>query len=160
MAEYILMGVMAAMVLLLLILKTNTAVCFLALCAGSVLLAASGENAGLIATSLTSGNGTSSNVVKVVMLLVPLAVCMILLRNQMPTHLMPLAFIPAVATALLATLLTVPLLPDNIRQPIVVTETWEILRQYQEAITGIGLISSLVLLSMSLKRPHGKHKKH
>lgn len=160
MEEYILMGVMAAATLGLLLLRTNTAVCFFALCGGSVLLSASGENASLVATSLTSGNGTSSNVVKIALLLSPLIVCAVLLRHQLPKGLLPMAFIPAVATALLAVLLTIPLLPEGSQLSIKLTETWEVLTQYQEPITGVGLIVSVVLLALSLKRPGKHHKKH
>lgn len=159
MIEYILMGVMAALVLGLMILRTNTAICFLALCAGSVLLSSSGDNVSLLASSLTSGISTSTNVARIILLLTPFAVCAIMLRHHVHKSLMPLAFIPAVCTALLAVIFVTPLLSDGTEGSIVATETWEILIQYQELLMGLGLVTSIVLLAFTIKKPHEKHHK-
>ena len=159
MIDYILMGVMAAMVLLMLILRTNTAICFFALCAGSILLSSSGDNMSLIASSLTSGVSGSSNFVRIALLLAPLVVCIFLLRKQVPKGLMPMAIIPAICTAALTILLVTPLLAEDLQAKIAVTETWEVLMQYKEPLVGIGLVVSVVLIALTVRRPHDKHKK-
>lgn len=162
MTEYFLLAAMAAVVVLLLFLRTNTAVGYLALCAGSVLLLSSGDNAGLVATSLTSGLSMAGVIAKLALLFAPLAVCAVLLRGQMSRAALFLGLLPAVCIAFLGTVLAVPILPDATRQSIQVTSTWELLVQYQEAFTGIGLVASIFLIALSLKRPHDKHgkKKH
>ncbi|MDQ3123930.1 MAG: hypothetical protein M3Q14_04590 [bacterium] len=159
MVEYILMGAMAALIVLMLALRTNTAICFLAVCAGSVLLESSGENLSLIATSVTSGLSTSTNVMRIVLLTTPLAVCVIMLRKQMPTALLPMAFVPAVCSVMLGTIYLAPLLSEGTQGSIAATETWKLLIQYQEPIVGLGLVVSIVLLALTIKKPHDKRQK-
>ena len=153
------MAAMAAVVVLLLVLKTNTAVCFLALCAGSVLLSASGDNIGLVATSLTSGAGLSSNIAQILLLLVPLLVCMVVMRAQLHRAMLPISFFPAVCTALLGALFVIPLLPDNVKQAVTSGQTWSLLQQYQISIVGLGLVISLVMVALTSKKSSDKHKK-
>lgn len=161
MVDYILMGAIAAVIVLLLILRTNTAICFLALCAGSVLLSTSGQNMSLIASSLTSGMDSSTNIIQIVLLFVPLIVTAVLLRNHVSKGLVPLGFVPAFCTACLGVIFVTPLLADGAESAIVATETWKLLIQYQEVIVGMGLVLSLVLIAMTVRKPHDKHhKKH
>jgi hypothetical protein len=159
MIEYFMMGAMAAVILLQLALRTNTAIAFFALCAGSVLLAATGDNASLVASSLTSGIDTSTNVVKIILLLSPLAVCIFMLSKHISGALLPLAFIPAACTALLGMVFVTPLLSDGTEGAIAQTQTWEVLTQFQEPIVVIGLVSSIVLVGLTIKKPHGRHHK-
>lgn len=158
MTEYILLAAMSAVVILLLFLRTNSAVCYLAMCAGSVLLLSSGENVGLVAQSLTSGMSSAATVAKFVLLFAPLVVCSFLLRGQVSKWLLAFSMIPAICTAFLAAVLAVPLLSEATQASIQATETWEMLVQYQEAFTGIGLVASLILISMTIRRPHEKRK--
>lgn len=159
MIEYILMGAIAACILLLLILRTNTAICFFALCGGSVLLSSSGQNMSLIASSLTSGISTSTNIIQIVLLFAPLAVIAVVLRGHVSKSLLPLGFIPAVCTACLGVLLAVPLLSNATQQSIVGLQTWTLLMQYQELLVGMGLITSIVFIAMTVRKPHDKRGK-
>ncbi len=159
MTEYILLAAMAAVIVLLLFLRTNTAVSYLALCAGSVLLLSSGENLGLVATSLTSGLGIASIVAKLILLFAPLVVCSFLLRGQISKGLLLFSLIPAICIACLGTVLAVPVLSGGLEESIRATETWNLLVQYQETFTGVGLIASIVMISMTIRRPHDKHGK-
>lgn len=159
MVEYILLASMAAVVLALLWLRTNTAICFLALCAGTVLLMMSGNNMSLIASSLTSGLSSSTNVIRIILLFAPMVVCAVILRNHLPKSKLPLAFIPAVATALLGAIFIAPELADGLEQTLANTETWKVLIQYQEAIVALGLVTSIVMIATTLKKPEEKHKK-
>lgn len=160
MTEYILLAVAAAIVVIMLVMRTHTAICFLALCAGSVLLGVSGDNVALLASSLTSGMSYAAMTARIILLFVPLAVCVVALRGYIRKSLLPLAFVPAVSTALLAVMLSVPLLTDSTETTLRQTETWAILVQYQEFIVGVGMVAALALIIATIKKPQGKHKKH
>ncbi|MDQ3065085.1 MAG: hypothetical protein M3Q36_02340 [bacterium] len=164
MVEYIMLGAMALVVIMMLVLRTNTAICFLAVCAGSVLLAASGENLSLIASSVTSGYSNSANIVRIALLLTPFFVCVIALRKQTSAALMPLAFIPAICSVMLAMIYVAPLLSDGSQEAIVQTNIWQMLIQYQEPIVGLGLVVSISLIALTTKKPnrdkHSKKGKH
>lgn len=160
MIEYTLLAAMAAAIVLLLFLRTNTAVGYLALCAGSVLLLSSGDNVGLVASSLTSGMNSAAMIAKVVLLFAPLVVCSVLLRGQISRWLLVFSLIPALCISFLGTVLVVPLLSDGLRTTIQATDTWSLLVQYQETFTGVGLVASIIMISMTIRQPHGKHKKH
>lgn len=159
MIEYVLLGAMAAVILAMLALRTNTAICFLALCAGSVLLSSSGVNFSLVASSLTSGMDTSTNVARIVLLFAPLVVCMVALRKHLKKYQVVLGFIPAVATAMLGAIFVAPELSDGTEGALAGTQTWEILMQYQEFIVAFGLVASIILIVLTVKKPQEKHKK-
>lgn len=156
MVEYVLLASMSAVVVGLLFLRTNTAIVYLAMCAGSVLMLSSGENLGLVATSLTSGMSAAAVFAKFVLLFTPMVVCAVLLKRQVSRWLFVFSIIPAVCTACLGAVLAVPLLSEPVQQSVMVTTLWQILVQYQEMITGVGLVSALMLISMTVK----KHQKH
>lgn len=159
MVEFIPLVIVAVFTVLLLFLRTNAAVCFLALCAGSILVEYSGTNVALIASSVSSGAEYAPHAARIILLLVPMIVCAMFLRGQLPKALIPLGFLPALATSLLALVLIIPLLPENIAQSVTSTETWAVVTQYQELTVGVGVVMSVVLLVMMAKRLHGKHKK-
>jgi hypothetical protein len=159
MIEYILLGSAAAVILLQIVLRTNTAIVFFALCAGSVLLASTGDNVSLVASSLTSGLDTSTNVVKIILLFAPMAVCLVMLSRHISASLLPLAFIPAVCSSLLGIIFITPQLSDGSEGSIVLTDTWKLLMQFQEPIVVIGLISSIIIVGLTIKKPHNRHHK-
>lgn len=159
MVEYILIGASALIVVALLMLRANAAICFMALCAGSVLVASSGDNMGLFATSLTSGMSAASYVARIALLTVPFLACLFITRGQVHKVLLPFSLIPSVCMALLTVLLLVPLLSSEFVAQVVVTQTWDLLQQYKEPITGIGVVSSVVFLSFTMKKPKDRHKK-
>lgn len=159
MLDYVLLGIIATITVGLLALRTHVALSFLALCAGSVLLASSGENAGLVVVSLTSGVGMAGTVIKLSLLLVPPLVVSVLLRRQAHASLFILSLIVALATAMLAILLTVPLLDKAVADEISGTEVWRQLEAFRELIIGGGLIISVVLVALTQKRAETKHGK-
>lgn len=159
MAEYVLLGAMALIIVVLLYLRSNAAVCFLALCAGSVLVASSGDNMSLVASSLTSGMSLAAYIAQIILMTVPFLACIYITRGQVPRSLMLFSLIPAVCAALLASVLIVPLLMPEVETQVTATQTWEVLMQYKEPITGVGVVSSIILLSFTVKKPKDKHKK-
>jgi len=160
MVEYIMLAMMAAVVIGMLFLRTNTAVAYLALCAGSVLLLSSGENIGLVASSLTSGMSSAATIAKFMLLFAPMTVCAVLLRRQVKKWLLLFSIVPAACAAFLGTVLAVPLLSGELQDTIKATNTWDMLVQYQEAFTGIGLVASIMLLSLTIKNKEKGKKKH
>lgn len=150
---------MAAIIVGLMALRTNTAISLLALCAGSVLLSSSGDNMSLVASSLTSGLDSSTNVIRIVLLFVPLLVCAIALRKQLKKTQLPLAFIPAIAIAMLSVIFVAPELSESVQASISETDVWKLLIQYQEFIIAFGLVASILLIVMTVKKPEIPHKK-
>src|SRR5690606_19388032 len=102
---------------------------------------------------------TSANVVKIILLFAPLAVCIFLLSKHISGALLPLAFIPAACTALLGAVFVTPLLSDGTEASIAQTQTWEVLTQFQEPIVVVGLVTSVVLVGLTIKKPHRRHHK-
>lgn len=161
MIEYIPLIVAAVIAVVLVFIRTNSAISFLALCAGNVLVNSSGDNMGLIASSLTSGAGIASNIAKIALLFLPMVVSSFLLRGQISKSLFFLNLLPAICAGLLAVLFCVPLLPADIAKNVTDTETWKLIVQYQEFVIGIGLLLSVVLISATSKHHKSeKHKKH
>lgn len=159
MTDYLLLAIMAVVTIGLLVLRTNTAVGYLALCAGSVLLLSSGDNAGLVASSLTSGMSAAAMIAKLILLFAPLVVCAVLLRGQVHKLMVVFSFVPAACIAFLGMVLAVPLLPEATRMTVQSTEVWQLLVQYQEAFTGIGLVASICMIALTIRPKHDKHGK-
>ncbi len=159
MTEYILLGIMAVVTVLLLLMRTNTGVVFLALCAGTLLLSAAGVEVSLFASSLSSGLNASVGIAKIAVLLSPALVCAVFLRKQIPRSKAIFAFVPALAIALLAALLVVPLLSEGLQGSIGSTEIWEILHSYQSPIVTTGIVASVITIAFTISKPdHGKEK--
>jgi uncharacterized MnhB-related membrane protein len=159
MIEYLLLAIMAVATLLLLILRTNTALCFLALCAGYVLLGASGDNAGLIATSLTSGAQAADTIVRLTLLLSPLLVITFLFKKQLSNGVILLSVVPALATAALGVLFVVPVIGGELAANISATELWRRLTVFQEFIVGVGIVVSVIVMAITLRKMDTSHKK-
>jgi hypothetical protein len=161
MAEYILLAAMAVFVVALFFLRTHTAIVFFALCAGSVLVEATGADLGLVASSLSSGLTVSTDIVRVVTLLLPAVITALLLRGLLSRGKSALGLIPGIASAMLGASLVVPLLSKSVQDQIGKTDTWKLLGQYQEFIVAFGLVISVVMIAITIKKPHDKdaHKK-
>jgi len=158
MVEYIILGTMALVTVMLLMLRTNTGVVFLSLCAGTMLLNATGADASLFASSLSSGADISGSVAKIAVLLLPAVITSLFLRKHVSHGQILITFVPAVATAMLGVLLVVPLLSSSVQASVGSTEVWSMLTQYQGTIVTIGIVSSIICIVLTVKKPH--HVKH
>lgn len=158
MSEYLLLGGMAAVLLLLFLLRTNTGIVFLTLCAGTLLLSATGSDVSLFASSLSSGASASSGVAKIALLTLPALCLAAFLRKQIPRHKWLFGIVPGVAAALLAPLLIVPLLSGGVQGSIGSTDTWDLLTQYQGTIVAVGVIASIITIAFTVSKPHDKDK--
>ena len=161
MADYILLGSMAVVIVILFMLRTHTAIVFLALCAGSVLVEATGADLGLVASSLSSGLAVSTDVVRIITLLAPSIVCAVFLKGYLSRAKSFFAMKPGIATAMLGASLVVPLLSENAQSAAGKTDTWAMLGQYQAFVVALGLVISIFMIVTTVKKPQGKdvHKK-
>ncbi len=143
---------------LLILIRTNTGVVFLAVCAGSVLLAAAGKDTDLLAHSF---NGQpSSDVVQAVVVLLPGIISAILLRKRIPRHKILLGVLPAFCSAVVALTLVYPFLSGSFQDTLTESSGWSLIAQYYEFIVLVGIVSSLVAIAFTIPKHHdGKHKK-
>lgn len=161
MVEYVLIGILAILTLLLLVIRSNVAVAFLALCAGSVLVSSSGDSAGLLASSLTSGMSSATNLAKVTVLLLPLVVVAFATRGLAKRSLFIFNAVVSFATSAMVLFFAYPLLPSGISRLMGSTELWSILSQYSDFVLGVGLLLSLTIIVLSHRRLRDKKaKKH
>jgi hypothetical protein len=158
---YALIAIIAAVTLLLLALRTNSGVVFLAVCAGSVLLAAAGKDTDLLANSMGAQVQVSSNVVQAFVVLLPGIVSAILLRKRVPSPKMLFAVLPAFCSAIVGLTLVYPFLTSSFQSTLAQSNGWSLVAQYYELIVVIGIISSLVTIALTVPKHHkdGHHKK-
>jgi len=146
--------------LLMMWLRTNAAVVFLALCAGNVLVTLSGEDARLVTSSLTAGNPVALRAVQVVLLTLPAVLIMFILRKTVAASKMPFQLLPAIATGVVGILLVVPLLTPLAQATAADNRVWQALMQYEEFILLVGVFGSLLVAGISARSKHDDKKKH
>ncbi len=164
MSSLIILGLFAAVpVVLLFILRSNAAVAFLAVCAGTVLLRFVGGDASLVLSSLLPRASLVNQVVlNLVLLLGPALATTILLRKSMSGAKAIYNLFPAVAVGGLVALSAVPLLSPITGDNIMTTAAWQQLEQFQGLLVGYGVLMSLLLVKPSHKKSskdHGKSHK-
>lgn len=106
-------------------------------------------------------------IVRVILLLLPLAVTILLMRKTLSTSALPFQFGLLLADSLLLVTFLLPLLTTGVQSSLYQTSAGSILRQGHDVI--IASIVGLHVLVMWIMRPrhhgedsskHGKHKKH
>lgn len=159
--EYIVAGVAALIAVILLVLRTNSAVVFFSVCAGSVLANQLGNEASLISSTVIKDGDINKSVAYLCLILLPAIFSAIFLRGTVTSAKVVFNIVPSVATGALLALLVIPLLPPSVSGSILDTELWRTLQKYQPIILVGGMISSIVLLWFTQKKEkkHGKHKK-
>jgi hypothetical protein len=158
---YALIVLIAVLVLLQLLLRTNTAVVFLAVCAGSVLLSAAGKDTNLLAHSMGTSVQVSSNAVQAAIVLMPGLISALLLRKRIPKTLLIIAVVPAVCSAIVGLTLVYPFLSGSFQNTLTKSQGWSLIAQYYEVIVVAGIISSLFVMALTIPKHHheDKHKK-
>ena len=158
---YALIVVITALVLVQLVLRTNTAIVFLAICSGSVLLSAAGKDTSLLAHSIGSSMQVSNNALQATIVLLPGIISAILLRSRMTKAKLPLAVIPAICAAIVGLTLVYPFLTLSFQNTLIASKGWSLIAQYYEVIVVIGIVSSLLTMAFTVPKHHGddKHKK-
>lgn len=158
---YALIVLIAVVTLLLLFIRTNTAVVFLSVCAGSVLLGAMGKNTDILAQSFTIGPPVSVNIIQAVLVLLPALVSAVLFSKRISTSKLLFAVVPAICAVIVGLTLVYPFLTGPFQQTLIASKGWSLIAQYYELIVATGIVSSLFTIALTMPRQHkeGKHKK-
>ena len=157
---YALIALISVVSLALLLMRTNTAVVFLSVCAGSVLLGAMGKDTDILAHSFTSGPGVSSNLVQATLVLLPGIVSAVFLMRRVPKNKMLFLIIPAVAATVVGLTLVYPFLTGSFQKTLTASKGWSLIAQYYEFIVAVGIVSSLFTIALTMPRHHKKEDKH
>lgn len=155
-------------ILIIMLLRVNAALVFLALALGSVLNSYLGPDvADLVNLFGKQGNGNGENLsqatVQLILLLLPVVLMLILMIKTVPMGLkLALNIVPAIGSGLLAALLVVPLLPGGVAHGVMASGLWGQLIHVQDLAVGISALICLVaLLGLRPKNGEFKHgKKH
>ncbi len=150
------LGSIALVAVILFFLRTNTAIVFLSLCAGSVLLNATGAEASLVASSLSSGSAVSTDITKIALLTAPAIITAIVLRKHVKGARALVGFIAGMCAGLLGAALVVPLLSSTLQAQIGSTESWDLLTAYQSTVITVGMVASIGTLAFTVAKPHAK----
>ena len=157
---YALIALIAILTTLLLVLRTNTGVVFLAVCSGSVLLAAAGKDTDLLAQSFGTASPISNNVVQATAVLLPAVISAVLLRKRVPKSKILIAVLPAFCAAVVGLTLVYPFLTQSFQNTLVASKGWSLIAQFYELIVLIGIVSSIMTIALTIPKHHGgKHKK-
>jgi hypothetical protein len=158
---YALVVLIVVLVVLQLLLRTNTAVVFLAICAGSVLLSAAGKDTDLLAHSMGASVKVSSNAVQAAIVLLPGIISAILLRKRITKTKLLLAVVPALCASIVGLTLVYPFLTGSFQTTLTASKGWSLIAQYYEVIVAVGIVSSLFVVAFTIPKHHkdGKHKK-
>lgn len=145
----------AVLLIIQLLLRTNSAVVFFSLCAGSLLATQLGGEVSLIGSSVIKNGEVSNSVAYIGLIVLPALLSALFMRK---TANFALNIIPAIAVAGMAVVMVVPLLPQSIREEMIKGETWNTLNNLQPIILSVGVISSIAALWLG-KPKSKKHKK-
>lgn len=163
MTGIIILGILAAIpVVLTLMLRSNGAMVFLALCEGSIVDKALGNDAITTLKAFFPRAGSiSESTLHIVLLLLPALLTVLFLRKQMAGARMILNIAPAILTGATVVLFILPLLPGGIRADIMNTTAWTNISKFEGVIVGAGALISLLLIWTSHKgtayHKKGKH---
>lgn len=166
----VLAGIVLVPVILLMVLRINAALVFLSLCLGVVLVQFVADDANSFmsllgsapATAATSAVASGNNVVKLLLLLLPVLLTAIFMIHTVRGARLLLNVLPAAGVGLLGGLLVVPLLSPGLSHNIIASPLWHQAIRAQDLIVGASAL--ITLLVLWLQRPktggEGKHNKH
>lgn len=149
-------------VAILLFLRVNSALVFLSLCLGNVLVQFIAPDANsfltLFSAHVPQGLDTGNNTIKLGLLLLPVILTTVfMIRTVRGYGRQALNLLPAAGVGLLGALLVVPLLPPGLSHNIVDTSLWSQALRAQDLIVGASAL--VCLLVLWLQRPKtGGHK--
>ncbi len=156
----ILMGLIAVVpIVLIILLRTNAALVFLALCAGDVLSKYLGDDVVRMYQTFSSNTGGNDLAyVRIGLLLLPAILTLVFLSRSVSGARHAINVVPAVLTGAVTSLLVVPLLPAGSKFSIYGTQAWSVIQQFQGVIVGAAVLASMLMLWSSQKGlRRGKH---
>jgi hypothetical protein len=144
-----------------LLLKSNAALAFLSLSAGTAVVTYGGDDINKAIQQLGLGP-YSTNTVELFLLIVPLVVTLLVTRKTVANRSKSyFQAVSALCAGGLLALAAVPLLNGSGDINFSDSSAWINLQKFQAAIVGIGALCALVTVwSASLKKHSGKSKKH
>lgn len=157
------LGPILLLALAVIVFKTNAAILFLLLCSGIVLDTMIGDDAVLVTKSgMPSGQATAESITHIGLIVLPVLVGLLFLRNTVSKAKLPLHILPGLMTGAALVLVVGKVLPAGVRSTILGSSMYLQLSKYQGMVFIIGVLTSLLIVSMSLPRHHdsSKHKKH
>lgn len=154
--------------LLLVLLRINAVLVFLATCLGYVLTQFVAPDADLL---LSVFGGTEAgvaapenNTVRIALILLPVVLtAAFMIKSVKKGGRQLLNLFPSLGVSLLLVYIIVPLLPADLSAAIVTTAAWEQITKFEDLVVGISAL--LCLLAIWAQRPkhveekHGKHKR-
>ncbi len=158
--EVLLVAAVGVPAVVLFFLRVNGALAFLSLCAGSVFLSLAGNDTGTIA-SLFSRSSMSEPAVKLGLVVLPLTLCLLLLRKSVSSSKSLLNIVPILLASALGVLLIEPLLPGSVQATLSSSQSWRLLLQAKELVAAAGIVVSFLFLFMTKKHESsfGKHRR-
>jgi len=154
--ELILAALVAGPLILTFLLKSNAALGFLSLCAGSVLVTYANTD---IKNSLEQvvADSLSNSAVALGLLIIPLTLTLLLTRKSVTNKsTLLLHAVPALCAGGLLALSAVPFLNDTVQVDFASSEIWLNLQKVQTLVIGAGAVTSLTLVWLSSLKRHGK----
>ena len=154
----ILCGIVILPLALLILLRTNAAVAFFALCSGAVLQNYTTRDV-LSKVNTSLADSLSSPYASILIILLPFILAVLLLLKTVKKSKISLHIVPAVCTGLVALALITPYFPTGSTfATISKQEAYIHIHDYQAAVIVVGILSSLLIFA--LKRPKKEDKKH
>ena len=153
-------------VVVLMLLRINAALVFLSLCLGNVLVQFVAKDT-LDFLALHSyqlpqqAANASDNVIKLVLLLLPVVLTAVFMIRTVKGHgKLLLNLLPAAGVGLLGALLVAPLLPAGLSHNVVGSSLWSQVIRVQDLIVGASALVCLLVLWLQRPKTGGKHAKH
>jgi hypothetical protein len=160
----ILIGLLAAPVILIMVLRINAAQVFLSLCLGNVLVQFIGQDAGTLLASTTArtpGITSSQSFINIGLLLLPVILTMIIMIHSVRGKTkLAYNFLPALGVGLLLTLLAVPLMSASMTGSITDQALWRELQNLQTLILSTSTLLCLLFMWMQRPKPARDEGKH
>ena len=155
----VLIFLISAPAVLTLVLSSNGAMVFLALCEGLIVNDTLGKDAiSALRAVFPRANSVQESTLHLIILLLPAVLTAIFLRRQMKGPRMLFNIAPAVLTGATVALLSVPLLPGGVQYDIQQTGLWSAMEQFEGVIIGTGALISLLLIWTAHSKKHGRRK--
>ncbi len=156
---YILLIMLAVPFIALMALRINASLVFLALCLGNVLVQFVGPDAATILSSTTArtpgGVAPSQSIINLALLLLPVALTMVIMIHTVKGAKLAFNTLPALGVSVLAALLAVPLLSEELTGSITSLGLWDKLQSLETLI--LTATTLLCLLFLWMQRPKKKH---
>ncbi len=158
--DIIIAGTILLITLCLLVIRTNSAVVFFSICAGSVLASQIGGELSLIITSFIKDGDTSKSIAEISLIVLPMLFSAIILRKSVSSGALLLNIVPSLASGGFVVFLIMSLLGGGLSGQIMQGQVWGELSRYQPFIVVVGVVSGIVSLGFTQNGSHRHKSKH